>query len=376
MKYKNRYKTFAAIGVIGIYASMLSCGDQKPVATTNDTNKTVDLSTLPQADQDLIKKASGMFGILPTTAENPKNTTNDSKVELGKMLYHDPRLSKSGFISCNSCHNLASYGVDNLPTSIGHKWQLGGRNAPTVLNAAFHTAQFWDGRAADVEEQAKGPILNPGEMAHSTENFTVGVIKSIEKYNSMFANAFPGEENPLTYANIANAIGAFERTLITPSRFDKYLQGDVSALNEQEKKGLETFMNSGCNACHMTATFGGNLYQKFGVTKNYWEATGSKTKDEGRSAITKNESENYFFKVPSLRNVTHTYPYFHDGSIWDLKQAISIMGELQLGKKLTEAEVNDIAAFLESLTGELPESARMLPILPASTNTTAQPVFN
>lgn len=373
---KNTYIKLVISGsLLSIYTLMLSCGDQKPVATT-EANKSTDLSTLPQADQDLIKKASGMFGILPTTAENPKNTTNDSKVELGKMLYHDPRLSKSGFISCNSCHNLASYGVDNLPTSIGHKWQLGGRNAPTVLNAAFHSTQFWDGRAADVEEQAKGPILNPGEMALPHQDACTDKIASIKAYQELFAKAFPGEEKPLSYENIAKAIGAFERTLITPSRFDKYLQGDVAALNDQEKKGLETFMNSGCNACHMTATFGGNMYQKFGVTKNYWEATGSKTKDEGRSAITKNESEKYFFKVPSLRNVTHTYPYFHDGSIWDLKQAISIMGELQLGKKLTEAEVNDIAAFLESLTGELPESARMLPILPASTNTTAQPVFN
>jgi cytochrome c peroxidase len=373
---KRRTITYMAIAALGAgYLMTAACGggEKKQTATTE---KTVDISTLPQTDQDLIKKASGMFGILPKSIDNPENPLNDAKVELGKMLYHDPRLSKSGFISCNSCHNLASFGVDNLPTSIGHKWQLGGRNAPTVLNAAFHTAQFWDGRAKDVEEQAKGPILNPGEMAHSTEDFTVDVIKSIEAYRTLFASAFPGQEQPLTYANIANAIGAFERTLITTSRFDNYLAGDINALNEQEKKGLQTFMNAGCNACHMTATFGGNMYQKFGVTKNYWEATGSKTKDEGRYQVTKNESDKYFFKVPSLRNVTRTYPYFHDGSVWDLKEAVSIMGELQLGKKLNDEEVNDIVVFLETLTGELPAHAKILPTLPPSAVATARPVMN
>lgn len=373
---KRRTITYLAVAALGAgYLMTAACGGgEKKQAET--TEKAVDISTLPQADQDLIKKANGMFGILPTSADNPDNPLNDAKVELGKMLYHDPRLSKSGFISCNSCHNLASFGVDNLPTSIGHKWQIGGRNAPTVLNAAFHTAQFWDGRAKDVEEQAKGPILNPGEMAHSTEDFTVDVIKSIETYRTLFASAFPGQDQPLTYANIANAIGAFERTLITPSRFDKYLAGDINAMNEQEKKGLQTFMNAGCNACHMTATFGGNMYQKFGVTKNYWEATGSKTKDEGRFEVTKNESDKYFFKVPSLRNITRTYPYFHDGSVWDLKEAVAIMSELQLGKKLSDEEVNDIVVFLETLTGELPTSAQTLPVLPPSTVATARPVMN
>lgn len=364
----------------GIIATILyfgtSCGEQKKPETTTNTEQKTDISKLSEADQALIKSASAMFGILPEKSENTSNPSNEAKVELGKMLYFDPRLSKSGAISCNSCHNLASYGVDNLPTSIGHKWVLGGRNSPTVLNAALHTTQFWDGRAKDVEEQAKGPVLNPIEMALPHEQFATDKIASIQAYQELFAKAFPGQEKPLTYDNIANAIGAFERTLLTPSRFDNYLKGEATALNEVEKKGLQTFMNSGCNACHMTATFGGNMFQKFGVTKNYWELTGSKTKDEGRSLITKNDGEKYFFKVPSLRNVTRTYPYFHDGSVWDLKQAIAIMAELQVGKKLTDEEVNDIALFLETLTGDLPESAKMLPTLPPSSANTAKPEFN
>jgi cytochrome c peroxidase len=365
--------TMAAAGIYLI----ASCGQQKTnEQTATPTEAAVDLTKLPEADQQLIKSGNQAFGILPVSADNPKNATNADKVALGKMLYHDPRLSKSGFISCNSCHNLASYGVDNLPTSIGHKWNIGERNAPTVLNAAFHIAQFWDGRAADVEEQAKGPILNPGEMALPHEDFTVERIKSITQYQELFAKAFPGETTPLTYENIAKAIAAFERTLITPSRFDEYLKGKADALTEQEKRGMQTFMNTGCTTCHMGATVGGNMYQKFGVTKNYWELTGSKKKDEGRSVVTKNDGEKYFFKVPSLRNITRTYPYFHDGSVWDLYQAISIMAELQLGKKLSENEVADIAAFLEALTGTTPADALTLPVLPASTAATSKPAFN
>jgi cytochrome c peroxidase len=372
---KLSYLFLGVITATTIYLGT-SCGEQKKSETATTTEQKIDISTLPEADQALIKSASALFGILPDMAENKVNPSNEAKVELGKMLFHDPRLSKSGAISCNSCHNLASFGVDNLPTSIGHKWVLGGRNSPTVLNAALHSTQFWDGRAKDVEEQAKGPVLNPVEMALPHEHFATEKIASIVAYQELCAKAFPGQEKPLTYDNIANAIGAFERTLITPSRFDSYLKGNASALNDAEKKGLQTFMNSGCNACHMTATFGGNMFQKFGVTKNYWELTGSKNKDEGRSLITKNDGEKYFFKVPSLRNVTRTYPYFHDGSIWDLKQAIAIMAELQVGKKLSEEEVNDIALFLETLTGEIPQSAKILPTLPASSANTAKPEFN
>lgn len=364
---------FTLITLAGLGYALISCNQTK---TTENKDGQMDLSSLPEADQKLIKLANQVFGVLPDSAINPKNPLNADKIALGKALYFDARLSKSGVISCNSCHNLATYGVDNLPTSPGHKWQFGGRNSPTSLNAALHGMQFWDGRAADVEAQAQGPILNPIEMATPHEAFAVDRISSIPTYQDWFKAAFPGEAKPITYLNIANAIAAFERTLLTPSRFDKYLKGDATALNDTEKKGMETFINAGCITCHMNSTVGGNMYQKFGVKKDYWTLTGSKNHDAGRSDITKSEADKYFFKVPSLRNVAQTYPYFHDGSIWDLKQAIAIMGELQLDKKFSEEELTNIEAFLKSLTGEIPLEARTLPVLPASTSATTKPDFN
>lgn len=217
------------------------------------------------------------------------------------------------------------------------------------------------------------PILNPVEMALPHEDITVERIASIKEYVEMFKEAFPQENAPVTLNNIGKAIGAFERTLITPSRFDQYLAGDASVLNVQEKRGLKAFINANCQTCHMTPLLGGNIYQKFGIMKDYWELTWSDTRDAGRADITKNEEEKYFFKVPSLRNVARTYPYFHDGSIWDLKQAVSIMNELQFGKKLDDKEVDDIVSFLETLTGKIPDSALILPILPPSGPYTPKP---
>ncbi len=362
--------------IAGLLIMHTSCGGDKKQQSEASKASTESTANLSEADAALIKQASQIFGVLPDKAENANNPLNDDKVKLGKMLYYEPRLSKSGWISCNSCHNLATYGVDNLPTSIGHKWNIGDRNAPTSFNAALHIAQFWDGRAADVEEQAKGPVLNPGEMASPHEQFAVDRIASIKEYAELFTKVFPGETNALTYNNIAKAIGAFERTLLTPSRFDEYMQGKADALNEQEKKGMQTFINSGCITCHMGSTVGGNMYQKFGVKKDYWTLTKSKKKDEGRSAITKKAEDKYFFKVPSLRNIERTYPYFHDGSIWTLEEAVSIMGELQLDKKFTTEEVADIVAFLKSLTAELPATAKEIPVLPASAANTSKPDFN
>lgn len=362
------------LAVAAMSYSLVSCNKtEKP---QEGAQAEIDLSKLPEADQKLIKQANQVFGILPDSANNPKNPLTAEKIELGRALYFDARLSKSGVISCNSCHNVAHYGVDNLPTSPGHKWQFGGRNSPTSFNAAIQFVQFWDGRAADVEAQAKGPVLNPIEMATPHEEYAVQRIASIQGYQDMFKAAFPGQTNPITYDNIANAIGAYERTLLTPSRFDLYLKGDANALTDVEKKGMETFINSGCITCHMGAGIGGNMYQKFGVKKDYWTLTGSKKQDLGRFDITKQEADKYFFKVPSLRNVEHTYPYFHDGSVWGLKDAIKIMGELQLDKKFTDEEVNQIEAFLKSLTGDLPESGRLLPVLPASSESTSKPDFN
>ncbi len=300
-----------------------------------------------------------VFTALPGEAVNSTNPLNDAKVELGKMLYFDPRLSKSGFISCSSCHNLATGGVDNLPTSIGHGWQSGPRNAPTVLNAALLGTQFWDGRAADVEEQAGGPILNPGEMG-ATEELVLKRIGSMKAYVELFGKAFKSDKNPLKYENVAKAIAAFERTLLTPSRFDDYLNGDMGALSASELKGLGIFIDKGCAGCHNGVAVGGNSFQKF----NYGD-------DLGREEVTKDKSDRRVFRVASLRNVSVTYPYFHDGKVWDLKEAVMIMGEKQLGVKLTSAEADALVSFLGSLTGRL--APVTLPTLPPSNQRTPRP---
>ena len=319
-------------------------------------------------DDVLLRRAQRFFKPLPDEMPAPPdNPTTPEKVELGKMLYYEPRLSLSGFISCNSCHNLATFGVDNEETSIGHKWQLGPRNAPTVLNAGFHIAQFWDGRAKDLEEQAKAPILNPVEMAIPDSMFAVKRLKSIPEYVELFKKVFPDDPDPVNYDNIAKAIAAFERTLVTPSRFDKFLQGDKDALTTEEKEGLKLFISKGCASCHNGVAVGGGMYSKIGLLKPY------PTEDKGRFEITKKKSDMFVFKVPSLRNVARTYPYFHDGKVWDLREAVRIMGETQLGIQLKDEEIDKIVAFLRSLTGEIPEYARTLPVLPPSTPETPKP---
>lgn len=330
-------------------------------------------------DRELLERAKTFFSPLPKIVDNPENKITPEKVKLGKMLYFDPRLSKSGFISCNSCHNISTYGVDNLPTSIGHKWQIGPRNAPTTLNAALHIAQFWDGREKDVEAQAKGPILNPKEKASPSPEFVVDRIKSIPEYVELFKKAFPGESDPITYDNITKSIAAFERILITPSRFDKFLQGDTNALTKEEKEGLKLFIDVGCITCHRGPGVGGEMFQKFGLVKPYYEVikySDPSKIDKGRYQITKNDGDMYVFKVPSLRNITRTYPYFHDGSVWDLKEAVSIMAEIQLGKKLEPVQIDKILSFLKALEGEIPDEALRIPVLPPSTEKTSKPDLN
>lgn len=323
----------------------------------------------PEADQEnLQQKAQAIFKPLPDQIPaSESNPTTSQKVELGKKLYYEPRLSLSGVISCNTCHNLATYGSDNLENSLGHKFQTGGRNAPTVLNAGFHLAQFWDGREPDLEGQAKGPVLNPLEMGMPDSELVIERLSSIPEYREEFAVVFEGDE-PLTYDNVANAIAAFERTLVTPSKFDAYLNGDENALTQQEKEGLELFMAKGCVTCHNGVGVGGDMYQKFGVVKPY-----KNQKDLGRYEITKDEADKYVFKVPSLRNIERTYPYFHDGQVWDLHEAVFIMGDTQLGIELSDDEVAKIVLFLNSLTGEIPQDALTLPVLPASTAETSKP---
>ncbi len=331
----------------------------------------------------LHRTATAMFSPLPSYVAKEGNPKNDAKVELGKMLYFDPRLSQSGFISCNSCHNLATYGVDNLPTSLGHRWTAGPRNAPTVLNAALHTNQFWDGRAADVEEQAKGPVLNPIEMAIPGEDLAVDRIASMPEYVERFEAAFPNEEDPLNYDNIANAIGVFERTLTTPDRFDAFLEGDLNALNEQELAGLQVFINQGCVGCHAGPALGGQIEARFGVVESYWEATreyigvdqSTMPMDVGKFAVTHKQDDLYVFKAPSLRNITRTYPYFHDGSVWDLRDATQIMARVQLGNDMSDEDLDALMAFYGALEGEIPAQALQLPILPASTSETERPTM-
>jgi cytochrome c peroxidase len=312
-------------------------------------------------------RANQILGSLPDEAVSESNPVTEAKITLGRMLYYDTRFSKAQQLSCNSCHGLATSGVDGEPTSPGHRGQRGGRNSPSVYNAAFHVAQFWDGRAADVEEQAKGPVLNPIEMGMPGEAQVIAVIRSIPGYPPLFQAAFPGEKDPITYDNFARAIGAFERRLVTSDRFDAFLEGNDTALTDTEVAGLETFLDTGCTACHMGPTIGGKLFQKLGLVEPY------PTKDAGRFEITKNEADRQFFKVPSLRNVEKTGPWFHDGSITTLDDAIRTMARIQLGKQLDDAQVASIHAFLASLTGTADATYIAVPELPASGPNTPPP---
>ncbi len=315
----------------------------------------------------LASKAAATFGALPTSAPNADNPGTPAKIDLGRMLYYEKRLSKNHDVSCNSCHLLDAYGVDSEPTSPGHRGQRGGRNSPTVYNAALHVAQFWDGRSPDVEAQAKGPVLNPIEMAAPSEAHIVSLLASMPGYVDAFAAAFPEDDASLSYDNMARAIGAFERNLITPSRFDAFMAGDASALDAKEQRGLATFMATGCTTCHTGATLGGLLYRKIGFIFPY------ETEDKGREDVTGNVADRHVFKVPSLRNVVETGPYFHDGSITDVAEAVRIMGYHQLGVTLREDQVSDVVAFLGSLSGAVDAAYIAEPELPASTIDTPEP---
>lgn len=286
---------------------------------------------------------------------------DSTKVALGKYLYFDTRLSKEGNISCNSCHNLNTYGVDNLAFSPGDDGSLGGRNSPTVFHAALHSMQFWDGRAKDVEEQAGGPILNPVEHNIKDEKELENRLRQVELYKDLFAKVYHTDKQPITFKNITNAIGAFERTLMPASRFDAYLEGDRDALTEQEQRGLEAFMTVGCTTCHSGVALGGQMFQKFGLYGDYWRETKSDKVDKGLADLSKKETENYFFKVPGLRNIAHTGPYFHDGSVKDLKEAVRIMASLQTNIKLSQEQMDDITVFLGSLSSDIPEEVKKSP---------------
>jgi cytochrome c peroxidase len=290
---------------------------------------------------------------------------NALTIELGKKLYFDPRLSKSGFISCNSCHNLSMGGSDNLKTSIGHNWQKGGINAPTVLNSSMNVAQFWDGRARDLQEQAGGPIANPGEMAF-THELAVEVIASIPQYVSDFEAAFGTRR--IDIGKVTAAIAAFEETLVTPNaRFDRWLKGDDTALTPTELAGYNTFKVSGCVVCHNGPAAGGTSFRKMGVVEPYRTDNPA----EGRFAVTGKDADRFNFKVPTMRNVELTYPYFHDGAADTLAEAVDVMGRVQLGRKFSPEDNATIVAFLKTLTGEQPTFP--LPQLPPSADKTPRP---
>ncbi|EAT58045.1 cytochrome-c peroxidase [Chlorobium ferrooxidans] len=301
----------------------------------------------------------------PVTPIAAPKVADPAMVELGKKLFFDPRLSKSGFISCNSCHNLSMGGSDNLKSSVGHKWNQGPINSPTVLNSGMNLAQFWDGRAKDLKEQAGGPIGNPGEMSF-THDLAVSVLQSIPAYVDEFKKVFNADT--IDIDKVTTAIAAFEETLVTPNaRFDKWLNGDDAAITKEELAGYELFKSSGCTNCHNGPALGGNSFQKMGIVTPFM----TKSKVVGRIAVTKDIADRFKFKVPTLRNVELTYPYFHDGSAQTLSKAVEVMGQIQLGKTYTPEENASLVAFLKSLTGDQPKFE--LPQLPPSSDTTPAP---
>ncbi|ALV30601.1 cytochrome C peroxidase [Pannonibacter phragmitetus] len=328
------------------------------------------LSGAAYAD-DLRQTALEIFKPLPSTIPALKdNIVTPEKIELGKALFFDPRLSASGVFSCYSCHNLATGGDDNMETSVGHGWQKGPRNSPTVLNAVLNEAQFWDGRAEDLAAQAKGPIQAGVEMANTPDQ-VVATLNSMPAYVSQFKAAFPGDADAVSFDNMAKAIEAFEATLITPAPFDAWLNGDDNALTQEARAGLELFIDKGCSACHSGVNVGGHGYYPFGLI----EKPGSEILppgDKGRFAVTETVGDEYVFRASPLRNIALTAPYFHSGKVWDLSVAVEIMAESQLGEALKPEETAQLVAFLDSLTGKQPVIT--VPILPAETAATPRPV--
>ena len=330
-----------------VLASSVACQarqDRTDSAAASGTTAAGSISTAPPTPSEL-----AMFAPLPATMAAPGVAPTAAQIALGRRLYHEPVLSSGHDVSCNSCHALNGYGADGRKVSFGDLGHAGSRNSPTVYNAAGHIAQFWDGRARTVEEQAKGPILNPAEMAMPDSAAVLAHMRASREYMAAFAAAFPNEAQPVNYDNVGRAIGAFERGLVTPSRWDRYLRGDSSALTPAEVRGFTTFARAGCSGCHWGTYVGGQMFQKLGVVKP-WPAL----RDSGRIVVTKAPSDLYVFKVPGLRNVEKTGPYLHDGSIASLDSVILLMGRYQLGRELTPEQVSSIHAWLASLTGELP----------------------
>lgn len=326
----------------------------------------------PAMANELMERANSNFEPIPKYPPViDGNELTQAKVDLGKMLFFEPRLSSSHLISCNTCHNVGLGGDDELSTSIGHGWQKGPRNSPTVFNAVFNAAQFWDGRAADLAEQAKGPVQAGVEMS-STPERVEETLKSMPEYVERFEDAFPSQENPVSFDNMATAIEAYEATLITPDApFDKFLRGNEDALSEKEQEGLALFMDRGCTASHSGVNLGGQDYYPFGLVSRPGGEILPEG-DKGRFAVTETATDEYVFRAAPLRNIELTAPYFHSGAVWSLEEAVAVMGTSQLGTELKEGEVDSIVAFLKTLTGDVPEVR--YPQLPPSTANTPKPV--
>ncbi len=308
------------------------------------------LRTLPEvASTELTPAERAAFGVLPARMDERGHPATPAQEALGRSLYYETLLSEGHDVSCNSCHALNGYGADGRRVSFGHKGQMGTRNAPTVYNAAAQIAQFWDGRSPNIEDQAKGPILNPAEMGMSGPGPVLDHLRASAQYRAQFAAAFPGETDPITYDNVGRAIGAFERGLVTPSRWDRFLAGDDSALTDQEKRGVKTFVAAGCTACHAGPYVGGQSFQKAGLVVPWPAIT-----DSGRFAVTHAPADLHVFKVPTLRNVAMTGPYFSQGTVASLDSAITLMARHQIGLDLGADQVADVRAWLGTLTGAIP----------------------
>jgi cytochrome c peroxidase len=326
----------------------------------------LDLSSTTRAadDNELLRFAKGVFAPLPNTMATAERPATPALVSLGRALFFDPRISVDGTASCARCHQPGLYGADALTKSHGNHDKLNFRNAPTVLNAALQVKQHWVGDREDVEDQATKALTGPASFGNPSFDAAMARLKAIAGYRPMFAAAFPNDSDPITPQNWGKAIGAYERTLVSRSRFDAFLDGKADALSAAERQGLQTFINTGCIACHNGVGVGGGEFKKFGVVEDYWKATGSTEIDEGRALATKKPEDKYVFKVPSLRNVAMTGPYFHDGSVASLSDAVKTMARVQLGVVLGDTEASEIVAFLVSLTGPLPENFATAPLLP------------